>query len=338
MSGGLSADDLEAAVAAGIIDRDTLQRMHRAAAARAGSISADDETFRLLTGFNDIFVTIGLALFLGSLAWLFSLASNWLAAGAVAIAAWLLAEVFTRKRRMALPSIALLLSFCGSVFAFAATLLEQIGANDGLAAIVAGLTAAAGAFVHWRRFHVPVTVAAGYAAAAISLFTLINALTFGLISNHPALVILPLGLGAFALAMWFDMSDRERRTRRTDIAFWLHLAAAPAIVHSIVWGLITPGSDLTSFDAIAIVALFIILALVALVADRRALMVSALSYLIYAMGTLLTKAQWAATGYAMATLTVGAIVLALSLGWRPLRAVILRHLPAAITQKVPQAS
>jgi hypothetical protein len=261
-----------------------------------------------------------------------------LAAGAVAIAAWLLAEVFTRKRRMALPSIALLLSFCGSVFAFAATLLEYIGANDGLSAIVAGLAAAGGAFVHWRRFHVPVTVAAGYAAAAISLFTLVNAMTFGLVSDHPPLVILPLGLGAFALAMRFDSSDRERSTRRTDIAFWLHLAAAPAIVHSIVWGLITPGADLTPFDAIAIIALFIILALVALVADRRALMVSALSYLIYAMGTLLTKAQWDATGYAMATLAVGAIVLALSLGWRPLRATILRHMPAAITQKVPQAS
>ncbi len=226
MSSGLSAEDLDAAIAAGIIDRETLRRMHHVAAGRADAISADDEAFRLLTGFNDIFVTIGLALFLGALAWLFSQASIWLAAAAAAIAAWL-------------------------------------------------------------------------------------------------------------LAMWFDVPDRERRTRRTDIAFWLHLAAAPAIVHSIVSGLIAPGSDLTSFDAVTIAALFIIVALVALVAERRALMVSALSYLIYAMGTLLTKAQWAVTGYAMATLTIGAIVLALPLGWRPLRALILRHMPAAVVQKVP---
>ena len=34
--------------------------------------------------------------------------------------------------------------------------------------------------------------------------------------------------------MSFDISDRERLTRRADCAFWLHLLAAPLIVHSVV--------------------------------------------------------------------------------------------------------
>ena len=35
---------------------------------------------------------------------------------AVAVASWLLAEYFTRKSRMALPSIVLLLAYAGAVF------------------------------------------------------------------------------------------------------------------------------------------------------------------------------------------------------------------------------
>ena len=58
-------------------------------------------------------------------------------------------------------------------------------------------------------------------------------------SNYPSLVFIPIGLAIFATAMKFDMSDRNRVTQRTDIAFWLHLLAAPLIVHSIVRPLLT---------------------------------------------------------------------------------------------------
>src|SRR5437588_323954 len=43
--------------------------------------------------------------------------------------------------------------------------------------------------------------------------------------------VLCAGLITFALALAWDMSDPMRRTRRSDVAFWLHLLAAPAIVH-----------------------------------------------------------------------------------------------------------
>ena len=45
----------------------------------------------------------------------------------------------------------------------------------------------------------------------------------------------PAALVVFCIiAMSFDMSDRSRVTRRSDCAFWLHLLAAPLIVHSLV--------------------------------------------------------------------------------------------------------
>ena len=79
--------------------------------------SPDDEQLRFIGGFSDIFVTIGLAMFLGAIGY-FSLQTGgklgmWIA---IAITAWLLAEFFTRLRRMALPSIVLLIVFAVAVF------------------------------------------------------------------------------------------------------------------------------------------------------------------------------------------------------------------------------
>ena len=48
--------------------------------------------------------------------------------------------------------------------------------------------------------------------------------------SSPDLVILPLvfaaGIAIFTYAMRWDISDRARQTRRSDVAFWLHLLAA----------------------------------------------------------------------------------------------------------------
>lgn len=341
MSGGLSASDLDAAVAQGLIDAKLAAKLGVFARARATAAAApDEESFRLLTGFNDIFVTIGLALFLGALGWLISQANMWLAQGVISVAAWLLAEVFTRKRHMALPSIALLATFVASLYwlvAVAGASIFTDGGKSPAAFIAAGLVAAAGAALHWRRFHVPITVAAGVAALAATFIAVLSIPFPEILSDHPVAVFLPIGLIAFALAMHFDISDRERHTRRTDIAFWLHLVAAPAIVHPVVWNMVHV-SNMVRTDALIILVIFLILALVALIADRRALLVSSLSYLIYAGGTLIASTAWESSAYAMAVLAVGAVVLLLSIAWRPLRAGLLSLMPAAIMRAVPPAS
>jgi hypothetical protein len=93
----------------------------------------------------------------------------------------------------------------------------------------ASAAAAVASMLHWRRFRVP--AAAGMAAAAATGFVIAVLLVYALGASK---LVRPLtfaaGLAVFAFAMRWDRSDPTRRTLRSDVAFWLHLAAAPMIV------------------------------------------------------------------------------------------------------------
>ncbi len=325
--------DLESAIAAGVIAASAADRLV-AFVQNAGASQADEENLRLISSFNDIFVTIGLLLFLGATAAIGNTYSVSMGAFAVAVASWLLAEVFTRRKRMAFPSIVLLVIFSVACFFFIGIWLDPDAGALGLygtrAATVAGLATTVLVGLHWWRFRVPITIAAGCAALVIAA----TGLTMGWFAAHPVAIFLPLGLAIFALAMAFDITDRLRLTRRTDIAFWLHLLAAPMIVHPIVseWAPLYGGSPGHSGIVLAI---FLILGIVALVIDRRALLVSSLGYLIYASYALISAAS-EAYGTAPAVLAVGGIVLILSVTWRPLRRIVLRFIPAPILTRVPE--
>ncbi|GBQ37046.1 hypothetical protein AA11237_1412 [Acidocella aminolytica 101 = DSM 11237] len=77
------------------------------------SPAVDEEYVRLLSGFNDIFVSIAIALV--AIATYVLTASARERGVAMAAEAWLLAEYFTRRRHMALPSILLLLLYAKGV-------------------------------------------------------------------------------------------------------------------------------------------------------------------------------------------------------------------------------
>jgi len=335
-----SDDDLDSAVAAGVLDAETARRFRAFASQSRAASGADEEQFRLLTGFNDIFVAIAAALLLGALGWLVGETSFSLGGAAVAAASWALAEYFTRRRRMALPSLLLLLTFVGGVFATAFFLFGADGTT-----ISAALVAIA-AFLHWRRFKVPITVAAGVAAAIAAALAL-------LFFNVPQAinllepVLLVSGLAVFALALGWDMSDRSRTTRRSDVAFWLHLSAAPLIVHPIFQMLgLTRGSffapqdsspSQAGFAAGLVLAIYLALALVALAIDRRALLVSGLSYVLYATSGLLRAVGSLSESLALTALAIGAALLLLSAYWRPARKIIVGWLPATVRMRLPVA-
>lgn len=339
----MTTEGLEAAVRDGVIDRATAARL---APYLAGGVpetrdaDPDDEKLRLVTGFNDIFVTIGVVMFLGALGYLLSSVGLAVSAAGIAVAAWGLAEFFTRVRRLALPSIVLLVIFVGAVFITVLALFD-LGAVSSLwrddaapgPVLVGGVAAAIAAVLHWYRFHVPITVAAGAAAVAAMLLALCRIAAPGLLDNHPIPIFLAVGLCVFALAMWFDSSDLKRQTRRTDIAFWLHLLAAPLIVHPILMSMVkdTP----STMAAAQVMAVFLILAVVALVVDRRAILVSSLAYLAYAAGTLIQAAGAQSSSFAISTLAVGAVVLMLSAAWRPLRRMFMRLAPESLRQRLP---
>jgi hypothetical protein len=320
--------------------------------------SPDDEQLRFISGFSDIFVTIGLAMFLGAIGYFAQQSGGklgmWIA---IAITAWLLAEFFTRRRRMALPSIVLLIVFAFAVFMDASTFL---GAGlvrptsyyaPSLTANLLGLdreqptVLAAAAFltvlltaVHYWRFRVPITIAAGCGALSVTVVALVYGMAPQLSSVAHNAVILASGLAIFALAMRFDISDPQRLTRRTDIAFWLHLLAAPLIVHSLIRGLVANTSKLDPTAAVAIMAVFLALSFVAVLIDRRAMLVSGLSYAGYAFATLIREAGFSDMTTPATVLALGAFVLLLSAGWRPLRTAILGVTPSALTRNLPKAS
>ena len=108
-------DDIESAVEAGILTDDNATAFRGHVSERRGAPIVDDEHFRFITGFNDIFVVIACLLSLVSLAWIGAdTVDGWVGGLLCVVAAWGLAEFFTRKRRMALPSIVLLVGFVGA--------------------------------------------------------------------------------------------------------------------------------------------------------------------------------------------------------------------------------
>lgn len=339
----IELDDLDAAVTAGVIDaRVRAQLTDFVSRRRMQEAEPDAERFRLLTGFNDIFVALACVALLAAAGSLVPQAPA-LGAAAVAALAWVLAEYFTRVRRMALPSILLLLAFVGASFVavFAATAgVTQI--NDGnvgetsvriglLVAAVAGVAAAA---AHWWRFRVPITVAAG-AAAAVGGLVALAAAWAQLPRDAVLAVTLAGGLGVFALAMHFDMRDRLRVTRWTDVAFWLHLLAAPLIVHPVfaLSGLM--GQNPAPGSALVILAAYLGLTLVALIVDRRALLVSALAYVIWAIQSLLEAGRGVEASFGLTALLIGGFLVLLSAAWGAIRARVLGALPASLAERMP---
>lgn len=344
-----SESDLDAAVGAGILPAKTAADFRNFVAASRQSPAVDEEYVRLLSGFNDIFVSIAIALV--------AIATYVLAPGPaprgllLAAEAWLLAEYFTRKRRMALPSILLLLLYADGI---GMALVKFVGGwvgghlmmfiplGDGLntktamyltLGFTAGLEALA-IYAHWWRFHVPITVAAGAGALVVLVVCLVLGFFPELLPYWPWLTILG-GLAVFALALRWDMSDRARLTRRADVAFWLHLLAAPMLVHPAFYllGLLQGGSD--AGDAAIAMGLYALLAVVALLADRRALLVSALGYVIYALAHVLRTAGNQPESLAVTALIAGCALLLLSAFWHRVRAGLLSLLPARLVAKLP---
>src|SRR3569832_707391 len=130
-----SQQELDDAVAAGAITSQAADALRAYVEGQRTSAIPDEEQFRLLTGFNDIFVSIAAAILLFAVGWIGqwigqqsglylsddgSTGPSILAPLAVAATAWALALFFTARRRMALPSILLLLAFVGGVLATSA--------------------------------------------------------------------------------------------------------------------------------------------------------------------------------------------------------------------------
>jgi hypothetical protein len=226
------------------------------------------------------------------------------------------------------------------------------------------LAAAAGfisaALVYFWRFRVPVL--AGLIALAVTALAFVQTALFlydGVTTGTvavPALnqvpdvlrnaLYMPLacGMAIFAVAVMLDLGDRERKTIWSDCAFWLHVVSAPLLVHplfimatgqDVAFGAIKPGTD----AVIGLVVLIVVFTYVALVIDRRSLLVPTLAY----FGSLgvANLVNEAATGagippIALVLIAVGGMIILFGAGWQRIRkAVMAVTLPASIRSKLP---
>jgi uncharacterized integral membrane protein len=359
-----SQQELDDAVASGVISAEAADALRAHVEGQRSSVIADEEQFRLLTGFNDIFVSIAAAILLFAVGWIGQSIGqsaglmisehgeggpSFIAPLAVAATAWPLALFFTARRRMALPSILLLLAFVGGVLMTSAFgLVQVIGAdrfNDNsqlLPATVGGISAAiaaAAAWLHWRRFHVPITVAAGAAAVAgLFLAVVVAIVQPGDTESAKNLIlgfVLLLGIGVFLFAMWWDASDRTRTTRRADVAFWLHLLAAPMIAHPVFTLIGLNNGAVGTGEALLVVGLYVLFGLTALAIDRRALLVSALAYVLYALTELFKQFGAVELNVALTALIIGSALLLLSAYWHQARGLVVRRLPSNLQERLP---
>lgn len=328
-------EDLSAAVKANILSAEAVSQFRTFVAKQQNTTLVDEEHFRLVSSFNDFFVVIACILVLISVAWLGASISHSVAGLALAATAWGLAEFFVLRRKMALPAIVLLITFIVGSAWFAGVLFFQSGNPPSMMALmVAGATAAIAAWLHWLRFQVPITVAAGVAAvitAAIAIasyhFPQARAWTYAL--------FLIGGMTTFMLAMYWDAQDKKRQTRKTDVAFWLHLVAAPLIVHPIFSMLGVLSNQGNAMVGLIVMVLYTSLAAVSIAIDRRALMVSALVYVLFSFTSLFNTYGVMQSGFAVTGVMIGSMLLLLSAFWHGCRARLLALLPTKLQMYLP---
>ena len=357
----LHDDDLEAAVGAGIVTQPQADALREFAAKRrsiGAAEHADEEDFRFMRGFSDIFFAIGVVLFGAGLAIFAGFNASPLVYGLSAVIMWGLAELLVRRKRLVLPGIFIVAFFI--VFAVLAIpiaswvvstptssmavtpttnlLLGLFGNGTAPRLAINATLASVAAGVFYLRFRFPFALLPFAAGAASAIIFTIDYFLFNGSAAAQLWLMLLCGAGVFAFAMWFDLSDRLRVTRRSDCAFWLHILAAPLIVHALV--------GLVSFDrfkpdhsvSAMIIGVAALLTVVALIIDRRALLVSALIYVGSVIAYVLSTAVEGGLFVSIATLVIlGILVLALGIGWAALRRRVLPLLPPHFVDRLPPA-
>ncbi|MBM7067235.1 hypothetical protein [Actibacterium sp. 188UL27-1] len=335
----LTRDDIRAAVQNGTITEAQAAGIVALSDARRGArenLHGLDEPFELFKGFNEIFIVVGLSILYAGWAGLtavsvFAFGTNdagvsailFGLAGIAALAG--LATYFTRRRRMVAPSIALTVMVGLSATQIGIGLGNEIGETI----FVTGLCCTIALTGFWAVFRIPFAML----LIALSVFTacfgllasgggvIQSPLELFLLSDDGPLAILTIGLGllGFAIALWFDMSDPHRVTRRAQNGFWLHIISAPAIVNTVALTLFqaeTIASYLTLLCFLAVIAVM------AIAIDRRSFLVSGVGYVV-ALAVTVAEDQ---AFWAILLLGVGLVLLGAQ--WEKLRRGLMNTLPS----------
>lgn len=327
-------EDLNLAVKEKVFSKTAVEEFRHLISVSKSSAAVDEESFKLIGGFNDIFVVIACALLLFSSVWVINSITESKSLGLLLFAAlsWVLSDFFVLKRKMALPAIFLLLMFVGGIFSFS-MLFFTFGKEVNLVSAAAISTVAA--YTHWLRFKVPITVAVGTAAAASLAVSLVLSL-FPDAKEWILGVVFLCGLLTFLLAMYWDSTDTKRVTRSSDTAFWLHLLSAPMIIHPIFSSLGVLSGDENLMTMAVVLVLYVCMTSISIAIDRRAFMVSSLIYVLYALSSIINAYGGVGYSFALTGVFIGGALLFLSAYWHSVRGCLLAKLPNKIKSVVPE--
>jgi hypothetical protein len=351
--------DLDAAVRAGVIRSDQADELRRFDERLRHAPGATEEKFAFISGFADVMAAIGIGMVTITLVTLVGSIFPY-AAAAFPFAAWVAARYFTEKRRLMLTSFLLFAIWAISCAGAALTLgllttgFDPLHMYGGLEApavayvLVAGVATVA-CYAWWRRFQLPIA----FAAFAVALVNVgVNAVRT-LFPHFPSIGVDLIGAAVgpvlFVWAMWWDMSDVRRETIRSDVAFWMHIAAGFQMVKGAMTLLLGVKGDADSWgrmfrtiadpshgQAAAVLLLFLIFATVALIIDRRSLLTSGMVYAVPAMIALFGGVGSGGSGIAAAFLVCGLLLTFLAVRWTAIREPLLRLLPDGVKAQLPR--
>jgi hypothetical protein len=308
-----SQGDIEEAVAAGALAPEQAASLRSFVAAQNRTPHSSEEYFRLVRGYNDVFVAIACLLALSALGWLGALIPIGrrgmdIGAGApsvfgtifVAAGAWGLAEIFARARRTALPSFLLTLYFAFSAAMVFAVIAATASVHPGTMALLTGGSFAIGAAAtwgFWLRFRVPVAPMASLGLGVIAVSAIIGFIFARSVHgpNVINVVLFLMGVGLFVYAMKVDLEDRWRITERSEVAFWLHSLAGLVLILPLAYFLGLFRNDWSVVSSIVMLGLFLLFTLIALLIDRKVYVVSCLMPLGFALYAMFQQGQRAAT-------------------------------------------
>ncbi len=272
----ISKDTLQKAAEQNIIEPRQVEPLYQFIQGQQSDEQPDnrEEPLKFIRSFGDVFIALGvillvIAINMSALSGYYNLIP---AIGFVVVAEWLV-----RVRRLALPGIAILLAILFFVNKAVSFNHEQ-ATLFGLA--ILSLTC----LLFYLRYRMPFSLLP-LAAALVAM--VINQIGIDVI-EHP-IIFVGLGLLVFGAAMWFDSQDTKRVSHLSDSAFWLHLLAAPLIVHGVMVSMLMNDQTWIQYlnKEVLIVLFFTGFFLVALLIDRRAMLISTQLYVIYALTQLL---------------------------------------------------
>ena len=237
-------------------------------------VNNSGEQLKFLRSFGDVFIALGVLLLAFTCS---QLALNTTYQIITIVAFFLMAEWLVGHKRLVLPGITILLSILYFVNLVVDMILEDkaigvIGESLDVFLIVMV------SLLFYLRYKMPFSLYP-FAVSCILLFIQLSGIN---IIESPYVFII-LGLAVFMAAMWYDSRDTQRLSSLSDNGFWLHLLAAPLMVHGVMVSLFfAQQSDwqATSLSLFSLISLFFF---IALFVDRRAMLVSSFAYALYAV-------------------------------------------------------